>query len=150
MIRTACYLAIFLHFLRKIFRRALPPTLQDGVRRYLVLMGPYRDDKIGSIAAVVASTSNIMLAKRIANEINGGVGPSLYIVSYPGMRVLDLITSFLHDREEDIRYFEREISDMSFWSIFGDTGGLPMRPSLRDRVRAIAAKYGQSYQTTDT
>ena len=39
MIRTACYLAIFLHFLRKIFRRALPPAMQDGVHRYLVLMG---------------------------------------------------------------------------------------------------------------
>lgn len=150
MIRTACYLAIFLHFLRKIFRRALPPAMQDGVHRYLVLMGPYRDDKIGSMAAVVASTNNIVLAQRIANEINGGVGPSLYIVSYPGMRVLDLITSFPHDKEDDIRYFERTIPDMSFWSIFGDTGGLHMRPSLRDRVRTIAAKYGQSYETTDT
>ncbi|MBR2305711.1 MAG: hypothetical protein IKA48_00620 [Fibrobacter sp.] len=150
MIRNACYLAIFLHFLRKIFRRALPPTPQDGVHRYLVTMGPYRDDKIGSRVAVVASTNDIVLARRIAKEINGGVGPSLYIVSYPDMRVLDLITSFPHDKEEDIRYFERELPDMSFWSVFGDTGGSHIQPRTRDRIRTIAAKYGQSYQTTDT
>lgn len=150
MIRTACYLAIFLHFLRKIFRRALPPTLQAGGRRYLVLMGPYRDDKIGAMAAVVASTSDIVLAKRIANEINGGKGVSLYIVSYPDMRVLDLITSFPENKEEDVRYFEREIPDMSFWSIFGNTGGSHIQPRIRERIRAIAAKYGQSYETTDT
>jgi hypothetical protein len=113
-------------------------------------MGPYRDDKIGSIAAVVASVSNIVLAKRIANEINPGVGPSLYIVSYPDMRVLDLISSFQNDKEEDIKYFETELPDMSFWSVFGDTGGSHMHPLLRDKVRTIATKYGQSYETTDT
>lgn len=150
MIRNACYLAIFLHFLRKIFRRALPPTLQDGVHRYLVTMGPYEDDKIGSMAAVVASTNDIALARRIANEINGGVGPSLYIVSYPDMRVLDLITSFPHDKEDDIRVFEMEIPDMSFWSVFSDTGGSHIQPRIRDRIRNIAAKYGQSYETTET
>lgn len=150
MIRNACYMAIFLHFLRKIFRRALPPAMQDGVHRYLVMMGPYMDDKIGSMAAVVASVSDIVLAKRIANEINGGRGVSLYIVSYPDMRVLDLITTFPHDKEEDIKCFETELPDMSFWSIFGDTGGSHIQPRIRDRIRTIAAKYGQSYETTDT
>ena len=150
MIRNACYLAIFLHFLRKIFRRVLPPVLQDGVHRYRVMMGPYKDDKIGSLATVVASTNDIVLAQKIANEINPGVGPSLYIVSYPDMRVLDLITSFPEDKEEDIRYFETELPDMSFWSVFGDTGGSHIQPRIRDRIRTIAAKYGQSYETTDT
>ena len=150
MIRNACYLAIFLHFLRKIFRRALPPTLHDGIHRYLVLMGPYKDDNIGSMAAVVASTSDIVLAHKIANEINGGKGVSLYIISYPDMRVLDLITSFPRDKEEDIKYFETELPDMSFWSVFGDTGGSHIQPRIRDRIRTIAAKYGQNYQTTDT
>ena len=150
MIRNACYLSIFLHFLRKILRRALPPTLHDGVHRYLVMMGPYKDDKIGSMAVVVASTNDIVLAKRIATEINGGRGVSLYIVSYHDMRVLDLITTFPHEKEEDIKCFETELPDMSCWSIFSDSGGSRMQPRIRDRIRKIAAKYGQSYETTDT
>lgn len=150
MIRNACYLAIFLHFLRKILRRALPPVPQDGVHRYRVMMGPYKDDQIGSLATVVATTSDIVLAQRIANEINGGKGVSLYIVSEPDLRVLDLITSFPEDKEEDIRYFETELPDMSFWSIFGNTGGSHIQPRIRERIRAIAAKYGQNYQTTET
>jgi hypothetical protein len=124
--------------------------MQDGVPRYLLLMGPYRDNEIGSMATVVASTNSIVLAKRIANVINGDIGPNLYIVSYPDMRVLDLVTSLPRNKEKYVKYFEREIPDMSFWSIFSDTGGLHMRPSLRDRARTIATKYGQSYETTDT
>ena len=74
MIRNACYIAIILHFLRKIFRRVLPPTLRDGVHRYRVMMGPYKDDNIGSLAAGVASTSALVPAPRIADENNGGQG----------------------------------------------------------------------------
>ena len=141
MIRNACYMAIVLHFLRKIFRRALPPALQDGVHRYLVLMGPYKDDKIGSMAAVVASTNDIVLAQKIAKEINGGKGVSLYIISYPDMRVLDLITSFPRDKEEDIkalkasnRELKRQISRLMKQL-------QPVKPMDPATVNTLVAKY---------
>ena len=156
MIYRACYIAIFLHFIRKIFRRALPEVAKRFSRRYLVLVGPYEDKEIGKYMTVVASTSDLTVAKRIGIEINeggatglGGLGPNAYIVSYPGLRVIGVFTYFESDRDTNIRWLNENIGSMSLQSIFSSIGIALMCSSVKTRLKLIAMKYEQSWDTTD-
>lgn len=155
MIRTALYIALLLHFARKILRRIVPAH-RSVKRRYLVLMGPYPDNDLsGYYCATVASVYDECLARRIAHDVNrcNGMsrgGPAAYVVSYDDLRVVDLATSFPEDRTSDMYKLEKMLPDMALWSIFGKHGSLKIVKGLLDKILEIAMRYGQNYESTDT
>ena len=153
MIYRACYLAIFLHFIRTIFRRVLPDVSKRFSRRYLVLVGPYEDNEVGKYMTVVASTDDLAVAKQIGKDINRGgpteVGPNAYIISYPGLLVIGMFTYFEYERDDKIRWLGETIGSMSLQSIFSSIGSARMCSMVRERLKLIALKYEQTWDSTD-
>lgn len=143
MPKKALYLAIFLHFARRILRRVSPGKPANSAGRYLVLLGLHRDRDGDPASIIVARADTVEAAWGIAADINRSYGGNMYIVDSYGKKLLDLVTSFPEDRVADINEFADALPGMAFVPVFCQEAGnfLGGRVEL---FRKAAEKYRKS------
>jgi hypothetical protein len=140
MPKKALYLAIFLHFSRKILRRVSPGKPSNSTGRYLVLLGLHRDRDDNPASIIVARADSAEAAWGIAADLNGSCGGNMYIVDSCGKTLIDMVSSFPEDRVADMNAFADVLPAMFFVSVFSTTAGnfLGGREKL---FRKAAEKY---------
>ena len=143
MPKKALYLAIFLHFARRILRRVSPGKPANSTGRYLVLLGLHRDRDGEPVSIIVARADSAEAAWGIAADINRAHGGNMYIVDSCGKRLMDLVTSFPEDRVADINEFADALPGMAFVPVFSPEAGNFL--GGREKIfREAAEKYRKS------
>ena len=140
MIRRAAYIAIFLHFSRRILRRVSPGKPTNSAGRYLVLLGIHRDRNDNPASIIVARADTAEAAWGIAASLNGSYGGNMYIVDSSGKRLMDLVSSYPEDRVADINEFADALPGMTFVSVFGPAAGVFLGGRV-ELFRRAAEKY---------